>query len=56
LCALSVALPDEEALTTRVAVEEADSAVLDEEPEHAARAAELSRKRRGKLVIEFERY
>jgi hypothetical protein len=52
---LSVALPEEGALTTNVAVEEADSAVLDEEPEHAASAAELSRNRRANLVIGFER-
>jgi hypothetical protein len=52
---LSAALPDEEALTTNVAVEEAASAGWDEEPPHAARVAELSRKRRGNLVIELER-
>jgi hypothetical protein len=52
---LSAALPDEEALTTNVAVEEADSARLGEEPEHAARAAELSRRGRGNFLIDLER-
>jgi hypothetical protein len=55
LFALAGARSDEEALTTNVAVEEADWAGLDEEPLHAARAAEVSRKARRNLVIEFER-